>query len=136
MEKAGSYLMQSAFDFSKLEPFASENRMSWCDEDYKNQCMYNAFGRIGAFSWMRHFVELYPDSELSKKILNIRAAPAANDEEGIRVSGAIAKSNFMISEVDWILPVENDDGHEAQTRSANGPQFLNIFEKFRFSICL
>lgn len=128
VEKAGSYLMQSAFDFSKLEPFASENRMSWCDEDYKNQCMYNAFGRIGAFSWMRHFVELYPDSELSKKILNIRAAPAANDEEGIRVSGAIAKSNFMISEVDWILPVENDDGHEAQTRSANGPQFLNIFD--------
>jgi peptidoglycan hydrolase-like protein with peptidoglycan-binding domain len=128
IEKAGAFLFDSAFDFSRIEPYASENQMSWCNEDYRNQCMYNAFGRIASFSWMRHFVDLYPESELTKRILEIQQGPVNSDEEATRVSGAIAKSNFMISEVKWPLPVEKDDNHESHTRSANGPQFLNIMD--------
>ena len=77
---------------------------------------------------MRHFVSLYPDSELSEKILSIKAAPYRNDGEGVRVSSAIAKSNFMISEVDWPLPTEQSDGHEMHTRASGGTHFLNIMD--------
>ena len=87
-----------------------------------------AHGKIAAFSWMRHFVSLYPDSELSEKILSIKAAPYRNDGEGVRVSSAIAKSNFMISEVDWPLPTEQSDGHEMHTRASGGTHFLNIMD--------
>jgi hypothetical protein len=133
IEKAGDFLFQSAFDLSKIEPFASENHLAWCDEDYKKQCMYNAFGRIASFSWMRHFADLYPDSALAAKILQIRKSPAGNDGEQLRVSGAIAKSNFVIAEVDWTIPVESEDSHETHTRSQNGPQFLNIMDANLFS---
>ncbi len=126
IENAANFLFEAAFDVAKLEPYASENEQAWCGEDYRTQCMYNGFGRISSFSWMRHFVDLYPESEISKKILGIQQGPHKTDDEGIRVSGAIAKSNFMISEVNWPLPVESDDGHETHTRSRNGPQFLTI----------
>lgn len=128
IEKAGDFLFESAFDLSKIEPYASENILAWCDEDYKNQCMYNAFGRIASFSWMRHFANLYPNSPLTTKILQIMDAPYGNDGEKLRVSGAMAKSNFMISEVNWTIPTELEDNHEAHTRSNNGPQFLNIMD--------
>ncbi len=128
VEKAASFLFESAFDLSKIEPYAAENFLAWCDEDYKKQCMYNAFGRIATFSWMRHFAHLYPNSPITAKILQIRNAPYGNDGENLRVSGAIAKSNFMISEVKWNIPEELEDNHEAHTRSNNGPQFLNIMD--------
>lgn len=128
IEKAGTFIFEAAFDFSKIETYAAENKQAWCNEDYRNQCMYNAFGRIASFAWMRHFVDLYPESTLTKRILEIQNGPLNSDEESTRVSGAIAKSNFMISEVKWPLPVEKDDNHESHTRSANGPQFLNIMD--------
>lgn len=128
IENAATFLYDAAFDLTKIEPYASENFLSWCDEDYKNQCMYNGFGRIASFSWMRHFVDLYPDSPLSEKILKITSAPAATEGELFRVSGAIAKSNFMISEVAWEIPQELEDNHESPTRSRNGPQYLNIMD--------
>jgi hypothetical protein len=136
IDKAGTFLYESAFDLSKIKPYASENFLSWCDEDYNNQCMYNGFGRIASFSWMRHFVDLFPESPLSEKILEIRSAPAATEGELFRVSGAIAKSNFLISEVAWEVPQELEDNHESQTRSRNGPQYLNIMDANLFSnIC-
>ena len=126
IENAGNFLFETAFDISKIEPFATEYFLSWCGDDYRDQCMYNAFGRIASFSWMRHFVDLYPESDLTKRILDIQEGPLNDDEESVRVSGAIAKSNFMISEVKWLLPVETDDNHETHTRSVKGPQFVNV----------
>ena len=124
IEKAGTFIFDAAFDFSKIESYASENQMSWCNEDYRNQCMYSAFGRIASFSWMRHFVDLYPESALSKRILEIQNGPLNSDEEATRVSGAISKSNFMTSEIKWSLPVEGNDTYHAP----NEPHFLNIMD--------
>ena len=128
VEKAANFIFESSFNLSLIYPYAKENYLSWCSSNYEDQCMYNRFGRIAAFSWMRHFISLYPDSELSKKILSIKAGPYRNDDEGVRVSSAIAKSNFMISEVDWELPTEQSDGHEMHTRASGGTHFLNIMD--------
>jgi hypothetical protein len=128
VEKAGNFIFKASFDLSLIHPYAKENHLSWCSSNYEDQCMYIGFGRIAAFSWMRHFVSLYPDSELSEKILSIKAAPYRNDDEGVKVSSAIAKSNFMISEVDWPLPTEQSDGHEMHTRANGGTHFLNIMD--------
>ena len=128
VEKAGTFIFEASFDLSLIYPYAKENHLSWCSSNYEDQCMYIGFGRIAAFSWMRHFVNLYPDSELSEKISSIKAAPYRNDYEGVRVSSAIAKSNFMISEVDWPLPTEQSDGHEMHTRASGGTHFLNIMD--------
>lgn len=137
IENVANFIFDSAFNFSKIEPYASENFLSWCGESYENQCMYNSFGRIASFSWMRHFANLYPESELSQKILGIRSTPLGTDDESYRVSGAIAKSNFLISEVSWLLPQELEDDHETHTRSNNGTQFLSIMDANLFSnMCL
>lgn len=128
VEKAADFLYESAFDLSKIEPYAAENHLAWCDEDYKKQCIHNGAGRIASFSWMRHFAELYPNSPVTAKIMKLKDAPVGNDDEKLRVSGAIVKSNFMISEVNWTIPTEQEDSHETHTRSNNGPQFLNIMD--------
>lgn len=128
VDRAGRFIFDAAFDLENIYPYAAEDWLSWCSADYREQCMYNRFGRIATFSWMRHFAKLFPENDLSKTFLALRNSPVSENVETLRVSSAIVKSNYEVAEVDWEIPVDEMDSHEMLTRRLRASGFLNIMD--------
>jgi hypothetical protein len=129
VEKMGRFLIDAAFNPELIYPYAKEDRMSWCSESYKDQCMFNLYGRIMSFSWVRHFMTLFPDASLTADINALLVDPKSYPTAGEnpeRIASSILKSNFMIDEVKWELFDEPDDWLEQKFRGLNAPHFFNL----------
>jgi hypothetical protein len=129
VEKMGRFLIDAAFNPELIYPYAKEDRMSWCSENYKDQCMFVLYGRVISFSWVRHFMTLFPDSSLTADVnallVDPQSYPTAG-ENAERIASSILKSNFMVDEVKWELFDEPDDWLEQKFRGLSTPHFFNL----------
>lgn len=129
VEKMGRFLIDAAFNPELIYPYAKEDRMSWCSENYKDQCMFNLSFRNISFSWVRHFMILFPESSVTADVNALLVDPKSYPTAGVnpeRIASSILKSNFMINEVKWELFDEPDDGLEQKFRGLGAPHFFNL----------
>jgi len=115
---AAMFLIYAAQDMSLINEYAKRDQDSWCDVDFRRQCIYTPFGRMVGFGWIPLYRKLFPDHE-NIKVIDGLANEMENSEvmsgDRRKVLSAILKSAYPIEKINRNLFIEYTGYTETST---------------------
>jgi hypothetical protein len=97
---AAIFIINAAQDMSIINRYSKRDLFSWCDNDFRRQCIFVPFGRMVGFGWIPLYRKLFPGHE-NNLILDGLAGElkTSRDIERRRVLSAILKSAYPINQI-------------------------------------